>query len=267
MNLKSGKIKPRPLSILSFAGNGDAYSKTLFRALRSAGSEVAEGVFSWRWLAARHRDFDCVHLNWPSFLYADRSAGRARALKKFASFILLILLLKLRGLPVYWTAHNLYPHEPSVLPVLDRWARRFVVAISRRIFVHGPTAAGILAEEFPAAGRKSVVIDHGNWIGLYPGVCSKAEARQGIWAAPDQFVFLFVGLCREYKNLHGLLEAFEKIEGNAKLVIAGLFLNDTYYHKIRVLAERHPPGRVLLRPGFVPDEELQHLVAAADTVV
>jgi glycosyltransferase involved in cell wall biosynthesis len=198
-------------------------------------------------------------------MYQD--AGMLRTIKNFARFIVLILMLRLWGLPICWIAHNLYPHEPSGIPGLDWLARCFIIAISLRIFVHGPTAAGILAEEFPLARRKVVIIDHGNMINLYPRSCNREDARKMLGLSADVFVFLFIGLCREYKNIHGLLQAFEKIEEDAKLVIAGVFHSKAYYKIIYDLVEKHPRGRVIFRPGFVPDEEMQHLLTAADVVV
>jgi glycosyltransferase involved in cell wall biosynthesis len=188
-------------------------------------------------------------------------------LKSFIRFAGFILMLRLWRVPVYWTAHNLYPHEACDVPGLDWLARRFVIGASRKVFVHGQTAAGVLAEEFPSVRPKIVIIDHGQWVDLYPRGCTRKDARGRFGFGRDEFVFLFMGLCREYKNLHVLIPTFEKIEGNAGLLIAGSFPSDAYYRQIRDLADRQPPGRVVLRAGFIPDEEIQYLLAAADAVV
>ncbi len=253
--------------ILAYTAKTDDYNRSLFPALNEVGAEVSEGVFSSSWLAANRNNFDCVHINWPHLFYSAGKTGKLTTLKNFARFVRFILMPQLWGIPVYWTAHNLYPHEKCEIPGVDWLARRLVISVSRRVFVHGPTAAGILAEEFPSVRQKIVIIDHGHWVDLYPRDCSRKDARNRFGLGEDEFVFLFAGLCREYKNLDGLIQTFEKLEGNSRLIIAGAFLSEAYYRQIRDLADRQPPGRVVLRAGFVPDEEMQYLMTAADAVV
>ena len=134
--------------ILAYTAKTDAYNRSLIPALKRAGAEVAEGIFSSRWLAANRGNFDCVHINWPHLFYSAGGSQRLSILKAFTRFAGFILVLRLWGIPVYWTAHNLYPHEACSVPGLDWLARRFVIAVSRKVFVHGPTAAAILAESF-----------------------------------------------------------------------------------------------------------------------
>jgi glycosyltransferase involved in cell wall biosynthesis len=208
-----------------------------------------------------------VHINWPHLFYSVGNPGRLSILRNFARFTRFILMLRFWGIPVYWTAHNLYPHEVCNVPGLDWLVRRVVIAASHRVFVHGAAATGIMVEEFPSVRKKVVVIDHGHWVDFYPMGCSRKDARDWFGLGEDEFVFLFVGLCREYKNLDGLIQSFEKIEGDARLVIAGAFLSEAYYKQIRELADRQPPGRVILRAGFVPDEEIQYFLTASDAVV
>jgi glycosyltransferase involved in cell wall biosynthesis len=200
-------------------------------------------------------------------LYSASKPGRLGILRSFTHFTLFLLMLKLWGIPVYWTAHNLYPHEMSHVPGLDWLARQFVIAVSRRVFVHGPTAAGILAEEFPSVTQKIVVIDHGHWMDLYPNGCSRSKARIRLGLGKDEFVFLSLGLCREYKGLDRLIQTFEKVEGNVKLIIAGHFLSQAYYQQIRDLVDKQPPGRVVLKPGFIQDQEIQYFLTSADAAV
>ena len=257
----------KPISILSFTGNGDAYSKSLFQAIKANGAYITEGDFSLNWLWANHCNFNCVHINWPSLLYSNCNEGKLRNIKNFGRFIILVLFLRICGLKLYWTAHNLYPHEQNPLKILDKIARLFVIFVSRRIFVHGPTAAVVLAKEFPLSRNKLIIIDHGNWINFYLNNCSQEEARNKLSLDVNSFVFLFFGLCREYKNLHELLNDFKKLDGNVKLVIAGAFLDNKYFKNISEAVNKFPLGRIHFFPSFIPDDEIQYYFLASDAVV
>jgi hypothetical protein len=92
------------------------------------------------------------------------------------------------------------------VPGLDRLARRLVIAHSRRIFAHGPGAAKALCQRFPSARGKVATITLGNWIDYYPHGQRRQEARAALDIAPDTYVYLFIGLCKEYKNVHGFRE-------------------------------------------------------------
>jgi beta-1,4-mannosyltransferase len=255
----------RPLRVLALPKGGIPYNDSLYAALEARGVEVRDGVFAGRWLLDHARGCDCVHIHWPSFFYAIPGASPPRLLLAFARFVALFTLMRMMGLRVLWTAHNLYPHDRCGLPVLDALARRFVIAIATTVFVHGPTAAGILEAEFPSVRGKTRIIEHGNWIGRYPNTIRRAEARDRLGLS-DEFVYLFVGLCKEYKNLHGLIEGFAGCPASSRLVIAGKFQSADYQRRIEALIRATAPDRIRLEARFVPDDELQVFLVACDVV-
>lgn len=251
--------------MLAFPRGGIPYNDSLVAALAARGVEVRDGVFAGGWLLRNARGCDCAHLHWPSFFYSAPGASRPRLLVGFARFVALLILIRLLGLRVLWTAHNLYPHDRCPLPVLDTLARRFVIAIASTVFVHGPSAARILEAEFPSVRGKTVIIDHGNWIGRYPNTVGRATAREHLGLA-DEFVYLFIGLCKEYKNVHGLVEGFALMPASHRLVIAGKFQSRDYQDRIEALIRATAPDRIRLEARFIPDEELQYFLSACDVV-
>ena len=75
----------------------------------------------------------------------------------------------------------------------------------------------------------------------------------------------FVGWVRAYKGVTELIEAFARVdEPSARLVVAGHAVDDAYAARLVSLAAADP--RVHLTLGFVPDEELQVYLRAADVV-
>lgn len=254
------------LTIIGIPIGPDTYTTCYYGALQDSGVRVIKGDFSGRWLLANRRGVDYLHLNWPSFIYReDRSA--IVSLKKFVRFILLLVLTRLCGIRLLWTAHNLYPHDRNKIAVLDRLARKIIVALSYRVFAHGESAASVVAQEFPGVLGKLVIIPHGNWIGFYADECSRETARARLNIPAGQFVFLFLGLCKEYKNLEYLIRCFQNGPfGEAGLWIAGRFQDADYRARVKAQIERLPQ-RIHLEDRFVPNDELQYYLAACNVVV
>jgi glycosyltransferase involved in cell wall biosynthesis len=138
--------------------------------------------------------------------------------------------------------------------------------MAAQIFVHGPAAAQLVSSEFLAAGGKLTEIWHGHWIDHYPRGCTKGAARLKLDVPVDAYVYVFVGTCKEYKNLQRLIPTFQSMAGTAWLVIAGRFQSEKYQHQIESLVAQKS-ARIRLFREYIPDAELQYYLAAADIVV
>jgi beta-1,4-mannosyltransferase len=235
-----------------------------YPALRASGVEVREGVFAGRWLWTNLRNVDYVHVHWPSFFYS--SPRRAECLHGFSIFLFLFALMRWRGARLIWTVHNLQPHDRCIVPQFDRWARSIVVRSAAWFLVHGPSAERAVLDRFPGAAGRTLLIEHGNWIGHFPDTIGRQEARARLALANGDLVFLFIGLCKPYKNLERLIQAFGNLPGRPVLVIAGGFQSADYEARVRAAVEASP-ARILLKPGFVPSEEMQVYLRACDAVV
>jgi glycosyltransferase involved in cell wall biosynthesis len=120
-------------------------------------------------------------------------------------------------------------------------------------------------------GPTVAVIPHGHYIDAYPNAVTRAEARRAldlpltINRSPLP-IFLFLGLLRPYKGLEELLPAFQSLpDPNAALLIAGRPRPGDYAALLAEQAACDP--RVLLHPHFVPADEVQVWMNAADAVV
>lgn len=256
----------RSVRIIAFPKSGIAYNECFYNAVEALHCEVVDGIFTGNWLRHNLRPGDWMHLHWPSFYYGPK-VGIWRSFSGISRFCLLILYARARGTRLLWTAHNLLPHERSPqFPYLDIWARHFVIAMAFKIYVHGQVTEKLLIEQFPQTQGKTVVIPHGNWIYHYPNTLTKERAREILGIDPQAYVYLFIGLCRPYKNLHGLVQSFSSLAGeNLRLVIAGKFQESSYLAHIAQLSGRD--SRILLRPGFVADADLQLYLKACNAVV
>lgn len=252
------------MRILAFPKSSTAYNDCFSRAVEKAGVSVIEGVLSGGWLLDNVRRHDWIHLHWPSFAYANKGRLIAKACW-FLRFAALLLLARMRGARVAWTAHNLWPHDRDRFPVLDVLGRHLVIRISAVIFVHGEEALRMLGERFPRARSKATVIPHGNWIEHYKWTCTRDTARRHLGIDVSSYVFLFVGLAKPYKNLDGLIRAFDCLDGDALLIIAGRFPDNAYCEEITRLAQGN--RRIAIHARFIPDEEIQYYLVASDAVV
>jgi glycosyltransferase involved in cell wall biosynthesis len=120
--------------------------------------------------------------------------------------------------------------------------------------------------EFPASAGRIVQIQHGHWIDYYPNEMTRGTARSRLGLAENEFVFLFIGLCKPYKNLEGLIRAFELLPRDPLLVISGKFQDAVYEATIRAAISRSQ-SRIILHSGFVPNKDMQVYLRACNAVV
>lgn len=253
------------ISIIGIPIGPDAYTICYYAALTTCGASVNQGDLSGRWLSHQRGSANYLHLNWPSFHYQNKSA--MVSLVKFCRFAILLIYARLCGLQLLWTAHNLYPHDDNRVPGLHWLGRRLVIFLSHKIFVHGTYAAATVAREFAGAANKLTVIPHGHWIDYYPNTLSREAARARLGIPSDQTVFLFVGLCKQYKNLEYLISTFQSASlANSALWIVGTFPDDEYFARVKALQARLPDG-IYIEPRFIPDDELQLYLKSCSVVV
>jgi glycosyltransferase involved in cell wall biosynthesis len=120
------------------------------------------------------------------------------------------------------------------------------------------------------------VIPHGHYIDAYPNAITHADARRALhlpltinhspFTINHSPTLLFLGLLRPYKGLEELLPAFRSLPNpNAALMIAGRPRPGDYAMRLSEQAAYDP--RVLVHPHFVPVDEVQVWMNAADAVV
>jgi len=252
------------MRILAFPKNKISYNECFYQAMEAHGVEVLEGVFSGGWLVSNVRAGDWLHIHWPSFSYSVKQ-GKMRLIVRFFRFTALFVMARLKGARVVWTAHNLLPHDRAVIPWLDVLGRQFIVRIASVVLVHGREAAAALIKRFPIVKEKITLIPHGHWIGYYPATLTRDEARAKLDIPQAAFVYLFIGLCKPYKNLDGLVRVFRAHEQGGILLIAGKFQDPAYHAEIVRLAGND--CRIRIHAEFIPDAEMQTFLLACDVVV
>lgn len=248
------------------------YGELLAGALRAQGIGVVAGegprrfpvlplVFAWlRALCPR-----VLHLHWPHRYLAPRygSASLARWVTTFE-----LRLLRLLGVRIVWTIHNIGAHDGGRNE--DELRGQVAIAsIAHAIICHCEAARTLAADAWglDAATRSRMhVIPHGNYKGVYPKTYDRATAREELGLEPDDQVFLFLGRIRPYKGVLELIRTFRTIERQGvRLVVAGQVERRALTEMLRGAAKGD--SRIILRPGRVKDKRMQLFLRAADAMV
>jgi beta-1,4-mannosyltransferase len=203
---------------------------------------------------------DIMHLHWPELLYQSRSpVHRARRL---AGLLLALAQARSAGICIVYTAHNVRRHdEPG--GILGSLADAAFYRLADVVHVHDEQARTSVLPRHP---RRVEVIAHGNYIGAYRDTCTRAEARRRLALDAGAFVFLSLGQVRPYKGLDDLVLAFSRLPGaDLRLLIAGN-PHDSAYGETLVRSAAGD-GRIRIEMRFVPDNEVQYYMRAADACV
>jgi beta-1,4-mannosyltransferase len=253
------------MSAPSFAWAKVTYPSALVHALREEGALVTRCDEHLSALPSilRAGGRRVLHMHWLHPL----SRGRTLVIPLFkgSRFLLRLKIARAKGVRIVWTAHNLGDHE-SVRPMLDAFNCNQVAGMAHAIIAHSHVAREMVIEHFNTDPAKVHVIPHANYVGLYPMTVDRQHARATLGIEPDQTVLLFLGGIRPYKGINTLLDAIASIDApNLRLRVVGSVFEDMDLSDLAARAKRDP--RVELVPGFVPDEQLQIHLKAADAVV
>ena len=164
--------------------------------------------------------------------------------------------------------HNVLPHErrPGDVPLVRALLRR-----ADTVLTHSAAQAAQARALAPGATVRAVTMpphlpgkNHGT---ERAGLSAPAPAPVPRPAEPPAPVrLLFFGIVRPYKGLDVLLRALAQAPPHVTLTVAGEFWGDITKMD-NLIAELGLAGRVTLRPGYVPADQIPALFGAADALV
>jgi glycosyltransferase involved in cell wall biosynthesis len=262
-------VDPPGLRILMLpwsAGNG--YQCLLKQAVEATGAAVIPVESSRHWVAEiKQTRPDVLHLHWLHGLTVGRTFPRTFI--KGSLFLKRLAAIRPHVRAVVWTCHNLGNHFGWSLNLERKIVRRACSSFDR-IIVHHERAIDEVVSYFKIPGMRDRfdVIPHGHFIDWYHGSATKNEARQSLGIPEQDTVLLMFGQLRADKGIENLLTAFARTcrETNARLrlVLAGRAQPEV--NKLIARANAEYPG-IDYRPGFIADDLVQPLHAAADVAV
>jgi glycosyltransferase involved in cell wall biosynthesis len=246
------------MRIVIGCNSGNEYIGQLNQSL-STHEKVEEATESLYQFWQRPEDVDVLHIQWPEALF-DWEEPTPWGLAYLAD----VLDEWSKTARVVTTVHNYKPHDNDYQN--HRKLYRLVYRASDGIVHLGEASRKWFLDRYDFAAKKHhAVIPHGNYTCFQDEVDS-AEARDRLSLGSDDFVCLCFGNIRHPEEVYLLLDSFDQFSVRRKrLVIAGR-LPPISSLTIRYWRLRYDP-RFRIREGYIPDEEVQVYLRAADAVV
>lgn len=186
---------------------------------------------------------------------------------------LLMLWYRLLGKQIVLTLHNVNGRRRDGKDtVLNRLTLRFQYQLADHIFVHTEKMKQELMEEFGERNDRITVIPFGINNAVPSTELTSQQARKRLGIPDREKTILFFGHIAPYKGLEFLVTAFQQIArrgADYRLIIAGRPKNcDQYWGTIQAAIDDDVrTGRILLRNEFIPDEDTEVYMKAADVLV
>lgn len=187
---------------------------------------------------------------------------------------LLMLYYKAMGKKIALTAHNVNQgRRDGNDSLLNRLTLRMQYQLTDHIFVHTQKMKNELMVEFGVPERAVTVIRH-PINDAFPDSClTPTEAKRQLGLRNSEKAILCFGRIKPYKGIEHLLAAFQKLaerDANYRLIIAGEAQkgNEGYLNQIkRMIPSELERGQIILKAQFIPDEDMELYLKAADVMV
>lgn len=255
-------IYPIPFEI-----HGPPYLELLYGETKGQdkdGDEFRLERFSWKKLlfgTPERGEKQIVHIHWPTNIYGSQYVlvSLGRGLMRFTG----LWLLKLRGVKIIWTMHNMHGHDYPH-PWIDDLGQFLIWHTANKVIIQERTFAA--SETARRETNKIVCIPPGNYSEVYGAVWTgnRKELRKSFDIQPDEIVLLSIGSIRPYKDLPSVIDAFNvssRANKKLRLLIAGKASPE--YAKVidkHIAQNKH----ITIRPEYIPDNKLPEMLALAD---
>jgi glycosyltransferase involved in cell wall biosynthesis len=207
-----------------------------------------------------------LHMHWTSAVLA-RAGSQADARRRLDRLQVLLDRSARADIRIAWTVHNVLPHERRFHELEVDVCRILAERADLIHVLHEKTVS--LTEPYYQLPRDKVrVVPHASYLGVYPNVIGRVQARYQLGVPPRALTFCFVGAVRRYKGIDRLIDAFSAVfreRGDARLLLAGPGLSGA---EVRRLSARARAVRgIITRLERIPEWDLQIYLNAADVVV
>lgn len=220
--------------------------------------------FSWKELLFKTRSQNerrVVHVHWETNIYGSKYllASLARMLYRFSG----LWLLKLRGVKIVWTMHNLRAHDYPY-PSIDALGREIMWYLADAVVIQEKNFALEEAQYRPKA--RIIFIPQGNYIGAYGPLWQgdKQALRKRYGVGDGEIILLALGSIRPYKALPMLMKAVSEIHSQGIPVRLFIFGKASQEYAVMIKKEVDENPAVSLHLDFVPDNKISEILALAD---
>lgn len=174
------------------------------------------------------------------------------------------VIMRLFAGRVLETVHNLLPHNCHT--IWNYWVHWLIYRVPNVLVVHTEKMKTGLIEQFGIESDKIIVMHHGVNDPLEHPL-EDSEIKQPDINRPMIRMLCFGGV-RRYKGYDLLIQAMDGLDDEFGLVISGMCSDMQYSNYLEgTIARNRNCERIIWKPGFVPDEEVNRLFSEADVVV
>ena len=261
--------RPATLAFFPDYRRGNPYQKMLYADLPARDVAVVP-VDARNALVPRdpggRLDHYVLHLHWTAPLLQTQPGPYSAelALRRFRQRV---DEFRGRGGLLVWTIHNVLPHEcPN--RAAEVHLCRFLASRADMVHVMDTNTARIVAPLYQLPADRTVVIPHGSYVGVYPDVVSREEARRQLRLREHEIGLLMLGGIRPYKGLGLLLDVFDELsrsDPRLRLLVVGKPSDIADCETWRERCEQHP--RIVAHFAHAADADLQNWYRAADLAV
>lgn len=176
-----------------------------------------------------------IHIHWPAILYSSRFSFVV-PIKLFIRLSILIFI-RLRGDTLVWTLHNYKNHEGRYR-FFERIAIWFLKTFSYSVIVHTQAGADYLNNQLRRS-KRVYIVPHGNYINFHGAILDEPDQdlMKIFGLRANDKVFLSLGSIRPYKGLEKLIEVFNNLPVDNKLLITGKSFYPEYINKLKEMVK------------------------------
>ncbi len=208
--------------------------------------------------------WDVWHLHWPEHLI--NRPHQATNVSKLVKFWIKLKLARFNKIKIFWTVHNLRPHERNHTLVERIFWNLFLPNVDGIICMSELGKKQLIIEHSRAQSIPIFVIPHGHYRGAYPDFIDRDKAREALKLSPREFVVTFFGQIRAYKGVTRLIRCFVQAQiSNTRLLIAGKPIDNAIMKEIKEAVATNP--NVTLFLDFVDNNDIQNFLRATDLVI
>lgn len=217
---------------------------------------------------------DTIHMHWPHPYFLFFGLVPTKPLSTLASGVAAVFFLTQFAIAsmlvdsTVWTLHNRGNHN-SLQPRVERLVHIALGRLADTVTVWDDATMVIAEEEFGINREKLVVVPHNNYLPIYEriGEDDASSTCQSVCEQADRYdrVLLYFGRIREYKDVVGMIEAFETVDAeDACLVVAG---NPSESLDTAVKTAINTTKDVVGDLRYVPDEDVPKYFKTADIAI
>ena len=270
------ETKRKPLKVIQYVWINNQHVLALTSSLRAVGVDAVKSQPRIKTMAAlvlagpaaplfyRALGYRVMHIHWTSGQFRPpRPKGRLANQFFYRWFQLFLIVTRISGIKIVWTAHNFLPHEPVFND--DVTARRLLAKRCDAVIALNQENFDAIRAAF--APRNLVLIQAAE-PALTPSL-SREEIRAELQIGNAQLNFAALGHVRSYKGADLFLKAVLELKSSNVFSVAGAAGSDGFSREIQELAKQviDSGKQMRLQLEFLADDDLGNLLLATDFLV